>query len=102
VNDLYLAILAGFLATTVAGIVRNRIMTRVGAEPDHPGIPVLVIVYSAIASLAGSAAALEGAEVSKMGSSALIGTLARPFSSILMAMLMITYHMHPDAPRKRH
>ena len=53
-HALYLAIVAGFLATIIAGVVRNTIMTRVaGVGPDTSRIPNLVILYSAIASLAG-------------------------------------------------
>jgi hypothetical protein len=100
---LYLAILAGFLGTIVAAIVRNTIMTR-GAKvgPDDSRTPMLVIVYSAVASLAGSSAAVELAKVSDFTSPVWLGTLAGLFSSILLAMLMITYHTNPgEAPRLR-
>ena len=111
VSDLYLAMIAGILATIIAGIVRNTIMTRVGVEPDLKGtpllmiiysavaidrqIPVRVIVYSAIASLAGSTAAVQVCAVSELTSSVLIGTLAGLFSGILMTMLIIVYDMNP-------
>jgi hypothetical protein len=114
VSDLYLAMIAGILATIIAGIVRNTIMTRMGVEPELKGIPQLmiiysavtidrqiplrVIVYSAIASLAGSAAAVQVAAVSEITSSALIGTFAGLFSGILMALLMIAYDMNPPPP----
>jgi hypothetical protein len=108
--------IAGILAAIIAGIVRNTIMTRVGPEPELEGMPQLampqlmiiysavaidrriplqVIAYSAIASLAGSMAALQVVTQSQLDSSVLIGTLAGLFSGILMAMLMLAY----DLPR---
>ena len=102
-NQLYLAILAGFLGTIIAGIVRNFIMTRgSGVGADDSRTPLLVIVYAAIASLAGSSAAMEVAQQSEVSASVWIGTLAGLFSAILMALLMITYHTHPgEAPKLR-
>jgi hypothetical protein len=95
-HSLYLGIVAGFLATIVAGVVRNTIMTRItGVGPDTSSIPTLVIMYSAIASLAGSAAAVEVAHASHYDSPVWIGTLAGLFSSILMALLMVAYYMDP-------
>ena len=55
-----------------------------------------MILYSAIASLAGSAAAVEVAHASHYDSPVWIGTLAGLFSSILMALLMIAYYMNPE------
>jgi hypothetical protein len=113
VDNLYLAMIAGILATIIAGIVRNTIMTRVGAEPELPGMPQLMIIYSAaaidrriplrviaysaIASLAGSTSAVQVATQSELTSSVLIGTLAGLFSGMLMAMLMLAY----DLPRPK-
>ena len=118
VDNLYLAMIAGILATIIAGIVRNTIMTRVGEEPELEGMPQLrtpqlmiiysavaidrriplrVIAYSAIASLAGSISAVQVATQSDLNSSVLIGTLAGLFSGILMAMLMLAY----DLPRPK-
>ena len=62
-------------------------------RPDTSSIPTLVIVYSAIASPAGSAAAVEVAHASQYESPVWIGNL---FSSILMALLMIAYYMNPE------
>jgi Cyclic nucleotide-binding domain len=113
VDNLYLAMIAGILATIIAGIVRNTIMTRVGAEPELPGMPQLMIIYSAvaidrriplrviaysaIASLAGSTSAVQVVTQSELTSSVLIGTLAGLFSGMLMAMLMLAY----DLPRPK-
>ena len=100
-NQLYLAILAGFLGTIIGGMARNFIMARgSGAGPDTSRTPSLVIVYSAIASLAGSSAAMEVAQQSQVSASVWIGALAGLFSAILMALLMITYHTNPgEAPK---
>jgi hypothetical protein len=114
VPDLYLAMIAGILATIIAGIVRNTIMTRVGAEPDSLGTPLLmmiyagvavdrriplrVIMYSAVASLAGSAAAVQVATVSEFISPVLIGTLAGLFAGTIMAILIMVYDMNPRQP----
>jgi hypothetical protein len=112
VNDLYLALIAGFLATIIAAIVRNTIMTRVTPEPELEGmplermpqavaidrrIPLRMIAYSALASLAGSTSAVLVATQSGVTSSVLIGTLAGLFSGILMAILLLAY----DVPRPK-
>jgi hypothetical protein len=79
-NQLYLAILAGFLGTIIGGIARNFIMARgSGAGSDNSRTPMLVIVYSAIASLAGSSAAMEVAQQSEVSAPVWIGTLAGLF-----------------------
>jgi tellurite resistance protein TehA-like permease len=103
IEALYLAFLAGFLGTTIGAVVRNLIVTRgAGMGPDDSRTPVLVIVYAAVASLAGSSAAIEVARLSELASPVWIGTLAGLFSSILLAMLMITYHTNPgEMPKLR-
>ena len=114
VDNLYLAMIAGILATIVAGIVRNTIMTRVSPELELEGmplerlpqaqllsiysaIPLRMIAYSVLASLAGSTSAVLVATQSGVTSSALIGTLAGLFSGILMAILLLAY----DIPRPK-
>jgi hypothetical protein len=102
-NPWYLALVAGFLGTIVAALVRDFIVRRGGAlGPDSSRIPALVLVYAVIASLAGSSAATEVAQQSDMTGSVWLGTLAGLFSSILMSMLMIVYFTHPgEAPKLR-
>ena len=118
VDNLYLAMIAGILATIIAGIVRNTIMTHVGPEPELEGMPQLgmpqlmiiysavaidrriplrVIAYSALASLAGSTSAVQVATQGGLTSSVLIGALAGLFSGILMAILLLAY----DIPRRK-
>jgi tellurite resistance protein TehA-like permease len=95
-NLLLLTFIAGLLATLIAGGVRNYIMVRgSGAGPDDSRIPTMVLVFSAIASLAGSSASIEVARLSDVWSPVWLGTLAGLFSCILLAMLMIVYYTTP-------
>ena len=95
-SGFYLAVVAGFLGTIVAGIARNEIMKRSGAGPDDLKIPNLVLVYSAVASLGGSSLADELVRLGGIDSPIWLGTLAGLFSCILLAMLMITYYLNPE------
>jgi hypothetical protein len=95
----YLAVVAGFLATMIAGVARNEIMKRAGAGPDDSKIPNLVLVYSAVASLGGSSLADEVARISGIDSGVWLGMLAGLFSCILLAMLMIVYYTNPETGR---
>jgi hypothetical protein len=103
-NQWYLALVAGFLGIIIAKIVRDFVARHAsGLGPDSSRIPALVLVYAAVASLAGSSAATEVAQQSELTSSVWIGTLAGLFSSILMSMLMITYFTYPgEAPKLQH
>lgn len=98
-HGFYLAMVAGLLGTLVAGVARNEIMKRSGAGPDDSKIPNLVLVYSAVASLGGSALADEIVRIGGIDSAVWLGTLAGLFSCILLAMLMITYYMNPETGR---
>lgn len=100
-NAALLAMIAGFIATISAVVVRNNLLNRwTGVGPDDFKIPMVVIVYAAIASIAGS---LAGKEVLDQAggnfSPEWIGTVAGLGSAILMALLMITYYMHPQCDR---
>ena len=95
-----LALLAGFLGSTIAVLVRNFILA--GAGPTIPGRPVVVMVFAAVAALGAGRLALEVAEHSGLGDSSVwIGTLAGLFASILLAMLMVTYTHPGQTPRLR-
>lgn len=88
-----IAIIAGLVATTVASIIRYKVIfLGAGFGADDTRVPGLVVTYSAIASIAGSLAAhdLYGDVLGQMP--VLLGALAGLFSAIIMAMLMITYH----------
>jgi hypothetical protein len=87
------AIIAGVVATVVAGIARYKVIfLGAGTGPDETRVPGLVVAYSVIASIAGSLAAhdLYGNVIGEMP--ILLGAVAGLFSAIIMAMLMITYH----------
>ena len=104
---LTVALLAGFLVTTIGAMVRNFIIARgAGVGPDDSRTPLLVIIYAVIASLAASAAAVQLAQRSDLGDSRIwVGTLSGLIAAILMSMLLITYHTKPgDMPtlRSRH
>src|SRR5215470_14506258 len=95
VSDLSLAIISGLLATIVAGIVRNikipQLMVIYDALAIDRGIPLRLIIYSAIASLVGGIAAMGVATMSGLNSSTLLGALSGLFAGILMVMLMMAY-----------
>ena len=96
-----IAIPAGFIATVVASIARYKLVAlTIRAGVDEARIPTVLVVNAAIASIAGSLAAHDlmgfvGAQTSP----ALLGALAGLLSAVLTALLMITYHTHPD-PRR--
>lgn len=98
-NTVALAIAAGFFGVIAAGILRNLVVRRgMGLGPDSSSLPVVILVYSAVASLAGSLAATEIAETQLHLSTSMLGAISGLFSGLLMALLMITYHMNPDKP----
>lgn len=95
-RGIFVAMIAGVLGATMAAIARNVILVRgAGAGPDDLRTPWIVIVYAVVASLATDVTALELARLSGLDSPVLIGTFAGLFASILLAMLMITYHTKP-------
>jgi hypothetical protein len=60
----------------------------------------VVIIFAAIASLGAGSLALQVAEHSGLPAPTWVGTLAGLFASILLAMLMVTYHTTPgQTPR---
>ena len=104
IDPWYLSLIAGFLGSTIAVIVRNFILARgAGLGPDDSKTPGVVILFAAVASLGAGSLALEVAEHSGLGDASVwIGTLAGLFASILLAMLMVTYHTTPGhMPRLR-
>ena len=101
VEKAWLAIIAGFVATIIAGIIRNALIHGVsGAGPDTLKIPGVVITFAIVASVAGSLAAHEILDdypdvYEGAGSGIWLGTVSGIFSCVLMAMLMITFYLHP-------
>ena len=94
-HPLWLGIISGFLATIVADLARNLLVSQGALGPKMTTLPSVVILYTIIASFAGSAGAVEVVQAKGSTSPALIGALAGLFSAILTALLMITYYMHP-------
>jgi hypothetical protein len=102
VSTFALGLGAGFLGVIGAAIVRNYILVRMaGSGPDDSGIPGLVVVFSLVASIAGSLAAEDIGESILRLSPAMLGAFAGLISAVLMVMLMTTYHMNPDKPVNR-
>jgi len=91
-----IAIISGFIATIIASIARYKILfLGAGKGPDDSRIPSVVVTYAAIASIAGSLAAHElFCYMHEDVGIGFLGALAGLLSAILMAMLMITYHMN--------
>jgi hypothetical protein len=99
VGDLYLAIIAGVLATAVAVAARNiripQLVVIYSTLAIERRIPLRVIICSAIASLAGSAAAVQVATMTDFTSSVMIGAFAGLFAGILMVMMVMIYDRTP-------
>jgi hypothetical protein len=91
VGDLALAIIAGFIATIIGTIVTKVAMVKLVGR-DVPRTPRVITVFAAVASLGGSAVAVEVASHSHhlMSTPVWIGALAGLFSVVLMTILMIT------------
>jgi len=95
-----LGLAGGFLGVTGAAIVRNCILVRLGSwGSGDSGIPGLIVVFSLVASIAGSLAAEDIGESILHLPPAMIGGFAGLLSAILMVMLMTAYHMSPDKSR---
>lgn len=91
-----IAIAAGFVATIVASIARYKVVfLGAGQGADESRIPMVLVVNAAIASIAGSLAAHDLYAIVGVTGYGMLGALAGLLSAVLMAMLMITYHMNP-------
>ena len=102
VSAFALALAAGFIGVIIAAIIRNYVLVRMASSgPDDSGIPGVIIVFSAVASIAGSLAAEDISESVLQLSPAMVGAFAGLLSGVLMVMLMVTYHMNPDKPGNR-
>ena len=93
-----LAVIAGFLGTITAGIVRNTLLIDAwgAAGVEDTGTPIVVVTYAAVASLAGSLAADRIALFVGAMPAVVIGGLAGLLSAVLLGLLMIAYQMNPD------
>ena len=102
-NAAMLSVVAGFIATISAVIVRNNLVNRLtGVGPDDFKIPMVLLVYGLIASIAGSLAGKELLDQAGGNfSPEWFGTVAGLGSAILMSLLMIIYYMHPQSHQHR-
>jgi len=92
----YLAMSAGILAAIIAAVVRNLIVARgAGQGPDDARTPWIVVIFALIATLATDLAALEVARLSGLEAPVWVGALAGLFASVMMGILLITYHTKP-------
>lgn len=99
-GDTWVAILAGLFAVIFSNFVRNIWMRRgLRLGPDDRRVPNVVLVFAAVASLAGSMTALELMQIVTQLAPLVLGMVSGIISALLMAMLMITYHMNPDSRR---
>jgi hypothetical protein len=98
VDAVLLAVFAGFAGTVVAGIARNTLLVRAWgvAGIRDVGTPTVVVVYAAVASLAGSLSAYHLAAIAAVTTPVLIGALAGVLASALFGLLIVTYRMAPD------
>jgi hypothetical protein len=78
-NRLWLGIVSGFLATITAAGVREFLIRRGLLGPKGATLPGMVILYAAIASIAGSTGAVEIDQASGFSSPVWIGALAGLF-----------------------
>ena len=92
---------AGIIATAVAALVRNKLVNRLsGAGPDQGRIPGVVAMFGVIGSIAGSLAAKELLDQAGGAyNSVWLGTVAGLASAVMVALLLITYHMYPAPSR---
>jgi hypothetical protein len=102
-EPLPLAVIAGFLGTVAAGIVRNTLLIDAwgAAGVEDAGTPMVVITYAAVASLAGSLAADRIALLIGAMPAIVTGGFAGLLSAVLLGLLMVTYRMNPDRPGDR-
>lgn len=98
VDPVLLAIIAGFAGTLIAGIARNTLLIRAWgvAGIRDVGTPIVVVVYAAVASLAGSLSAYHITSYASVVVPVLIGALAGMLASVLFGLLIVTYRMTPD------
>src|SRR5262249_27536656 len=98
IGSLMLMIVAGFLGVLAAAIARNFVFVHLTKLWPHASdIPSVIIVFSVVASLAGSMTAQEITRDLVHLSPTLACGLAGLISAVLMVMLMAAYKMKPAA-----
>lgn len=96
VGHLVLALVAGILSTISAWIVHNIRIPQLAIiySTITVDIPFRVLVHALLASLVGSAAAVQIASMGEITSSAGLGALSGLIAGVLMALLMTVYAPH--------
>ena len=74
-------------------VLLNRVT---GVGPDDFRVPMVIVVFSVIAAIAGSLASKEVLDQIAEFNPVWIGTMAGLTSAILMSLLMVTYYMNPQ------
>jgi hypothetical protein len=88
-----LALVAGLAATVAAVAVRNGLVQRqIGVGSGEEPIPIEVLTYGLIGALAASLGGLELGQLLHEPSAVWVGILSGLLSSLLMGLLLITYH----------
>jgi len=97
VGDLYLAIIAGFIATIVAVAARNvkipQLVFVYSALAVERPIPLNMVIYSVITSFIGGAAAIGIADTANVISFVTIGSLGGFFAGLMIVILMTSYNL---------
>ncbi|CAA2143785.1 hypothetical protein [Hyphomicrobium sp. ghe19] len=89
-----LAVLSGLAGTLAAAVSRNALVELgFGVGEFEQALPTPVFIFAIIASIIGSLAGFEVAALSSALLPVYIGALAGLLSSILTALLVISYHM---------
>jgi len=100
VGNLYLAMIAGLLATIIAVAARNikipQLVVIYSALAIERPIPLSLIIYSVVTSLIGGAAAFGIATAIHVTSSVAIGSLGGFLAGLLVAILMMVYNESPS------
>jgi hypothetical protein len=101
-NGVVIALVSGVVAVVAAGVARNVILPRRPAvAPTDIWVPPSVLVFAAVASVAGSLAGYVVATSTGMAYSWGIGAAAGLFSAVLMALLILVYVMDPNSSQSR-
>jgi hypothetical protein len=102
VGHLYLAIIAGLLATVIAVAARNvripQLVVIYSALAIEQPLPMRVILYSIITSIIAGLAAIGTASVAGWTTSVTIGALGGFFAGLLMLMLVMAYDLAKTEP----
>jgi uncharacterized membrane protein YeaQ/YmgE (transglycosylase-associated protein family) len=91
-----LAVLAGLAGTVAGAVARNALVDRglLGGEFEA-ALPTPILAFAVLASFVGSLAGLELATLLHEAFPVWIGALAGLLSSILTALLVISFHHMP-------